>query len=324
MAEADGWLESPGVRAGLARLDPVLRGAVRSDDAALERITMHLVARAGKRLRPALLLLAHGAEQAGGDALTAAAAVELIHLASLHHDDVMDRAKLRRGQPSANARWGNVSAVLAGTYLFSRAGLLLAALPPGCLERAAEASSRLCTGQLREAENAFNADLAVDEHLEILRLKTSALFELPVRLGAALGLSSPAREDALGAYGRHLGLAFQLHDDVLDFVGSADVMGKSAGADLAAGVYSLPVLLLLRRGDDRARRCRDLLRRNDLPATGAGEAIALVRDSGTVAEASALAREEAARALAALDPIADGSARRSLARLTRFAVNRVH
>ncbi|MCP4544236.1 MAG: polyprenyl synthetase family protein, partial [Chloroflexi bacterium] len=176
----------------LARLDAVLKGAVVTFDKQLRDVALHLINRAGKRLRPALcMVVAQFGDPDDPRLLQAATAIELIHIASLYHDDVMDRAPARRGKDSANIHWGNGLAVLAGTYLFARATALLADLGDIPNQLASHASVELCTGQLQEMENAFNLNLTETEHLDILARKTATLFEFPCRLGAYLSNSGP-------------------------------------------------------------------------------------------------------------------------------------
>ena len=252
----DDWLSCLAVRTDIARIDAALRAAVTTDDPALTSLAGHLATRGGKRLRPALLFLARGGEPADEVALRAATGVELIHLASLYHDDVMDRSARRRGAETVNARWGNGAAALGGTFLFTRAQRLLAGVGAAATEMAIAASARLCAGQLREAENAYNLELSVTEYLEILQLKTASLFVLAAQLGSLLAGAAPEHQSALADYAGALGLAFQLHDDVLDWVGQQAVMGKAANTDIRGGIYNLPILLLLtNEGRTRAGSC---------------------------------------------------------------------
>ena len=319
----DAWLVCEQTRSTAAKLDDVLRSAASAEDLQLRVMALHLIDGGGKRLRPLLLLLAASFGRAPQDRLLrGAAALELLHVASLYHDDVMDRAPLRRSAPSTNARWGNTSAAVAGIYLFARAGSLLASLGDEANRLASEASVTLCRGQLQEVENAFNLELMEEEHLEILRQKTATLFELPCRLGALLAGASAGRAAALAGYGRSLGLAFQLVDDALDLTAQAPALGKATGNDLREGVYSLPVLRALHRPDALGRELRAIL---SLARPGEAElerALQLVRESGAVAEALALARAHADAAVAALQKLPDGPPRRSLVRLADSAPSR--
>ena len=293
-------------------------------DGELREIALHLVRRGGKRLRPALVLLLGGSEAASGrELLEAAAGVELLHVASLYHDDIMDRAPARRGAPSANDRWGNARASVAGTYLFACATTLLAAAGETANRLAGDAVADVCAGQLQELESTYDMDLPVEECLLAVERKTAALFVLPCRLGATLGNVPPARAAAYERFGRHLGVAFQIADDTLDLAGDREALGKAVGTDLAEGVYSLPVLLAAAQRNGDAERLRSLLRRAWLSAEEIEDAIALVRSGPAVEEAQALAREEAARARAALQDVPQGPVRESLERLSEHAVARV-
>ena len=316
------WLRHPPTRDALGGLDAVLLDAAAADDLHLRMMTHHVIERGGKRLRPALLFLA--ASFGRGDRqrlLRAAAALELTHVASLYHDDIMDRAAIRRGGATTNARWGNAQAAFAGTFLFARASELWAGLGPEANAIAADASVALCTGQLREVENAYN--LALDEatHLSILEQKTATLFELPCRLGALLAGVPPEATRALTSFGRALGLAFQIADDALDLAGTTAEIGKAAGNDLREGVHSLPVLRALRDGAS-GERLGEVLGQMRLTDDDIEEALRLVAESGAVEEALDVARAYAAQAQEALAPLHAGPARDSLAWLAAYAVER--
>jgi heptaprenyl diphosphate synthase len=322
-ANGGDWLTHPQVISSLGRMVAVLREEVSCDDPQLRVMTDYLIARSGKRLRPALLFLA----ATYGDyketlLLRAAAALELLHTASLYHDDVMDRAPLRRGEPSVNVRWGNASATLAGTFLFARATKLMSSLGALPNQLASNASCALCTGQLKEVENAYNQDLSEADHLDILQRKTGTLFELPCRLGAVLSQAATAVSDALADYGRRLGLAFQLADDALDLIGEASRLGKATGTDLREGIYSLPVLWALRQQSSQGEWLRQRLRQAHLSAAEEREVITCLRASGGVEAALALARSEAESAKQALAALPDGPARLALSRLADFSVTR--
>jgi geranylgeranyl pyrophosphate synthase len=254
--------------------------------------------------------------------LTAGTALELIHVASLHHDDVIDRAPLRRNGASANAQWGNQVAALAGNYLFARATSLLASLGETANQLAAVGIANLCAGQLQEVENTFNLELDEQQHFEILRRKTATLFTLPCHLGCRLAGVSTIQTTALLTYARELGIAFQLADDTLDFIGSAERLGKATGRDLREGVYSLPVLLALHSSGQVAEELNALLAQYTLTEADTIKAIRLVRESGAVHQSLGVAREHAGRALAALSGLPNSLARRSLERLAEYVVLR--
>ncbi|WP_067837698.1 polyprenyl synthetase family protein, partial [Nocardia lijiangensis] len=264
-----------------ARLDDAMHEAVATRDPDLRRMAAELIRHGGKRLRPRLLFLSASLGRAADELLVdAATAIELVHVASLLHDDVMDGAATRRGAPSVNSRWGNTDAAAAGTHVLACAMAVLARLPQAAVAAATEAAFTVCSGQLRETEHVYDTELGADEHVGILRRKTATLFELPCRLGAELAGCDPAHVRALSRFGRELGIAFQLTDDLLDLVGDAASLGKPTGADLRAGVFSHAVLIALRQHPNG--RLAAQLRHENLTAAEAAEAAALVRDSGAV------------------------------------------
>jgi geranylgeranyl pyrophosphate synthase len=294
-----------------------------AEDLQLQLIARELLERGGKRLRPALVLLsAQFGECDERILLKTAAALELIHVASLYHDDVIDRAPLRRSAASVNARWGNALATIAGTYLFARASWVLASLGDNVNRVAGDAIVELCEGEIQEVSNAYDLELSEHDHLEVMARKTGALFALPCQLGAVLAAVPAPLAKALASYGRNLGLAFQLTDDALDVVGRLDETGKAPGADLREGVYGLPLIRVLKRRDQLSTQIRALLDRVTLTASDIRTVSSIVRDSGEVESVLLTAREHAGRAAAALDVLPAGLARQSLERLTAYAVSR--
>ncbi len=324
-SEGTDWLHCTRTQALLGRLDAEIDRAVTAQDAQLRVMALHVVRRGGKRLRPALLMLCGSLGPCpDGPLLKAAAALELIHVASLYHDDIMDRAPVRRGGPSTQARWGDGPATFAGAYLFARACTLWADLGGLTNRLASEASVDLCRGQLGELEHAFDLDTPEQRHLEILTLKTGSLFSLPCRIGAALaGLDAEAAA-SLQIYGDELGRAFQLADDLLDLTGEVETIGKLASKDLREGIYSLPVLRALRNGGADSARLRDLLTLETLEDNEVGEAVAIVRASGAVESVRDQARRGAEAAGAAIAQLPDGPAKDSLRALAALAVERTH
>lgn len=321
------WLIDETVRAALPAVEARLSTALRSGDAAIDELAGWIVAGGGKRLRPTLLLLTAGdalTNEARASAIDAAAAVELVHVASLYHDDVMDRADTRRGLESVNRRWGSPSATLIGTFIFARAMRLITGLGEEAAVLAGRQCAELCRGQLGEAENAFNTRLGVDEHLSILERKTGALFVLSAGLGAIIAERAAGERASIEAYCRHLGLAFQLRDDVLDYLGTTQSLGKRAGTDFREGNYTLPALLLLARSDATAHELQALLRLRVLSEEDIQHAVALITASGTVEETAGLARAKAEEAVSAADTLPGGSLLTSLRNLARLSVERLH
>ncbi|MDN3351171.1 polyprenyl synthetase family protein [Actinomadura sp. DC4] len=259
----------------------------------------------GKRLRPLLVLAAAYAGSPQRDrAIRSGVVVELLHLASLVHDDVMDEAAQRHGVTSANARMGNVRAVLAGDYLLARALATACELGRSEGALAARAFTRLCDGQARESATLFDADRGERAYYAAIEGKTAALFATACRLGAMAGGLGEGATEALAEYGLQLGMAFQLVDDLLDFTSSSDAMGKPAGHDIVEGVYTLPVLYALR---ERPRLATVLDRARPNPVSGAPadlaavrEAADIVRDSGGLTATRRAAEQRTGRAVGAL------------------------
>lgn len=320
------WLASARTKEALALLPQRMESCVASTDVTLHAMATALLRRGGKRIRPALLLLAaeFGSTFQRERLLDAAAALELFHLASLYHDDVMDRAAFRRHGPSVNADWGAPAAVVAGTYLVARATRLLATVDDGSGREAATAMVQLCGGQLLESENAFHTGLPEPDHLGIITRKTATLFELPCRLGALLADAPEEAVDALTGYGRDLGIAFQIADDALDVRGTAETLGKRPLSDVREGVYTLSVLRLLGRPGPAAARLRELLAVLGPTDAEVAEVASLVIGSGAVEEVLAEARTRAVAAQERLSGLPGGPALESLLQLADHAVSRTY
>jgi heptaprenyl diphosphate synthase len=244
-------LSLPNVEDALSRLEPLLRESVRSGDPFLDEVTTHLIDAGGKRLRPALALAAatSAGRPASHDDLLGAVAVELVHLASLYHDDVMDEAAVRRNVDSVNARWGNLIAIVAGDFLLARSAEIAASLGTEIAGLLANTLGQLCQGQVTEVQAAFDVDRSEDQYFATIAGKTAALMATSCRIGALTASLPRHQVDALTDYGTRVGMLFQLRDDLLDVIGTEAELGKPAGQDLAEGVYTLPVLLTLRASD---------------------------------------------------------------------------
>jgi heptaprenyl diphosphate synthase len=279
----------------MARIEDLLfEVAGRSKLALVSEASTHLIKAGGKRLRPALVLIASRAGEPGRRANDlAATAIELVHLATLYHDDVIDETETRRGVPTAHAKWGTDVAVLAGDYLFASGSALGADAGgevPGILARAI---AEVCEGQIAETEATGDPLRPVDDFLDTIGKKTGALFRASCDLGAATAGVSAGDRAALVGFGSHLGLAFQMVDDLLDLTGDPRVTGKMPGTDLKEGVYTLPVLLACRSDVRLGRR----LREGDRSLDGV---LPVLEETGALAEAFSLARAEASAAEAAL------------------------
>jgi len=240
-------LSLPFMDGNLASFEPELRESVRSGDPFLDEVTGHLIAAGGKRLRPGLALAAAtaGRGQAEADDLQGAVAVELVHLASLYHDDVMDEATMRRTVESVNARWGNLVAIVAGDFLLARSAEIAASLGTEIAGLLAHTLGQLCQGQVAEVRAAFSLERTEDHYFSAIAGKTAALMATSCRIGALTGQLPRVEVDALTTFGRCFGMLFQLRDDVLDVIGTEEELGKLPGQDLAEGIYTLPVLKAL-------------------------------------------------------------------------------
>jgi len=237
----------PRLQEGLQRLEPLLIASVVTGDAFLDEVTTHLIAAGGKRLRPLLAL----ATATGGDHdpteddLMGAVAVELVHLASLYHDDVIDEATIRRNVESVNSRFGNLVAIVAGDYLLARSAAIAASLGTEIARLLADTLGKLCQGQVTEVRSAFQLGRSMEDYFAAISGKTAALTATSCRIGALTG-GLPANEvEACTAFGRCFGMVFQIRDDILDITATEEQLKKPAGQDLAEGIYTLPALVAL-------------------------------------------------------------------------------
>ncbi|MFJ9692085.1 polyprenyl synthetase family protein [Kitasatospora sp. NPDC101183] len=286
--------------------------------------TSHLIGAGGKRLRPLLALLGaeFGDPEAGG-VVDAAVITELVHVASLHHDDVMDSAPTRHGVPSVNARWGNTMAVLTGDLLLARIAKLAAGLGQGAVQLYADTAGRLVRGQLRELSSPPGPEGQPEHHFSVIADKSGSLISASVRLGALQAGAPTEVEQALGVFGEHLGSAFQISDDLLDITSERTESGKQPGTDLAMGVPTLPVILALTDTDPGGAELRDLLEHADLSEEPARtRALALLRTSPALDRTRAVLATHIHRAHAALTPLPPLPARHTLTTLTTALLGR--
>ncbi|HLI74501.1 MAG TPA: polyprenyl synthetase family protein [Acidimicrobiales bacterium] len=315
--DATSLLSLPFVQDGLGRLEDELVGAVVSGDPFLDEVTTHLIAAGGKRLRPGLALASAtlGRRAATREDLLGAVAVELVHLASLYHDDVMDEALVRRNVDSVNARWGNLVAIVAGDFLLARSAEIAASLGTEIAGLLANTLGRLCQGQVTEVRSAFSVARSEEEYLATIEGKTAALMSTSCRIGALTGSLDRAEVDILTTFGTCFGVVFQLRDDILDVVATDAELGKPAGQDLAEGIYTLPVLLALKDGATAGELGALLGQPLDQPERD--KARAIVAGSGAI-EASVAAGqryvERAAQAAGELPERAVGAALTTLVR----------
>lgn len=293
----------------------------------IREVGEYIVGSGGKRLRPLVSLLAARASGYTGDRhVNVAAVVEFLHTATLLHDDVVDESHLRRGRPTVNAVWGNAASVLVGDFLISRAFQLLVALRNEHLLDILSASTNLISeGEVLQLINCRDPDTTEERYMRVIHHKTAKMFESAAETGAVLGdgASEPALRAALAHYGRHLGIAFQLVDDVLDYTGDPDALGKNVGDDLAEGKPTLPLIYTMREGSEHERR---LIRQAIL--TGGldhlREIVETVQRSGGLEYTMALARRQTELALESLAPVRPSRWRDALEGLARQAVDRNH
>lgn len=313
------------IAADMAAVDALIRRRLASDVVLIGQVGEYIIGSGGKRLRPALLLLCAGACGYRGTAHhELAAVIEFIHTATLLHDDVVDESELRRGRRTANAQFGNPASVLVGDFLYSRAFQMMVGLRSmRVMEVLADATNTIAEGEVLQLLNVRNAAVEESEYLEVIRRKTAKLFEAAARLGGILGGAAREIEEGFAAYGAHLGTAFQLIDDVLDYSGDRLETGKNLGDDLNEGKPTLPLIHVMQRGTAAqaalVRRAIEEGGRDDLPAV-----LDAIRDTGALEHARACAREEAHRACEAIRPLADSTYKRSLLDLAAFAVERSH
>ncbi|WP_270887345.1 polyprenyl synthetase family protein [Pedococcus sp. 5OH_020] len=310
---------------GLEQVDALLRREIDHEDPFLAEANTHLIEAGGKRFRPLLTLLA--AELGTGinpDVVAAAAGVELTHVASLCHDDVMDEADVRRGAPSANAKYGNSTAILVGDMLFGTASSIIADLGAAAVKIQAQTFVRLCAGQIRDARPAGPGDDPVDYYLGVLADKTGVLIATAARYGAMFAGCSPEVVETLREYGERLGMAFQLADDLIDISSELEDTGKQPGTDLREGKRTLPVLYVLASQDAADSRLRTLLLEGDLRQDALlSEALDLLRRHPAMEQARRRTHAVAQQARDALDALPDSEAKDALQALATSVVTRV-
>ncbi|WP_372735549.1 polyprenyl synthetase family protein [Nocardioides sp.] len=302
------------LRSRMAEVEKALYGHVQSRFPFVTKAASHLLDAGGKRFRPLLVLLTAeaGAHADSDDVLTAACIVEITHVGSLYHDDVMDEAELRRGSASANARWDNLVAILTGDLLFAKSSELTAALGPDAVRIQAQTFSRLVEGQILETVTPGPGEDPLEHYLAVVAGKTGSLIATSARYGARFGGSSPEVEEALAAYGEIVGSAFQLSDDILDVASDSDESGKTPGTDLREGVATLPTLMAQTSTDPADARLLELLAGPLTDDELHAEALALLRAHPAMDQARAYVVDRATEAKALLDVLPRGPVRAAL------------
>ncbi len=311
------------VTADLAAVDLEIRRQLASDVALVSQVGDYIVGAGGKRLRPLLVVLAARAAGATNSAhIPAAALIEFIHTATLLHDDVVDDSAKRRGRDTANEIFGNPASVLVGDFLYSRAFQMMAALEsPALIRVMADATNTIAAGEVLQLMNSGDPDTTELRYLEVIYRKTARLFEAGAQIAAIVAHAPPDVEAALARYGKHLGIAFQLIDDALDYRGDAVELGKNVGDDLAGGKPTLPLIHALRHGDAAATR----LIRAAIEQGGTEDQapiLAVIESTGGLDYTARLAESEVCRATEALAEVPASAYRDALGALARFAVTR--
>lgn len=308
---------------GMAAVDRMIVEQLRSDVVLINQLAGYIIGAGGKRLRPVLVLLSAGAcGYQGRRHIDIATIIEFIHTATLLHDDVVDESNMRRGRQTANALWGNAASVLVGDFLYSRSFQLMVGVQDmKIMEILADTTNRIAEGEVLQLLNIHDPDTSEQGYKEVIYRKTAKLFEAAARLGAVLSGQPADVEQAMARYGRHLGTAFQLIDDVLDYSADSAEMGKNIGDDLAEGKPTLPLIHAMREGDEAQRRLiRHAVEHGGLDQIS--EIHEAIESTGALQYTSRLARAEVRQAIHAISILAESNYRQALIGLAEFSVNR--
>ena len=307
----------------MRKVDAVIRDRLASRVALIDQISHYIITAGGKRIRPRLVLLFSEALGFDGpERFELAAIVEFIHTATLLHDDVVDESAMRRGRATANAMFGNAASVLVGDFLYSRAFQMMVSVSRmRVLEVLADATNVIAEGEVLQLMNMHDPDVAVEQYLQVIRFKTAKLFEASARLGAVLGNAAPVLEERCADFGRSLGTAFQLVDDLLDYEGDSHALGKNVGADLREGKPTLPLLVAMERGTDAERTLiRHAIEEGEVQRLA--EIVEIVRRTGALDATRAAAQLEAEKARDCLASLPESPARAALLELCLRSVHR--
>lgn len=309
--------------ADMAAVDAVIRARLHSEVVLVNQIGEYIVNSGGKRLRPMLVLLsAQAFGYNGAHQHNLAAVVEFIHTATLLHDDVVDESELRRGRDTANALFGNAASVLVGDFLYSRAFQMMVEVGEmRVMQTLADATNIIAEGEVLQLLNCNDADVDIPNYMRVIHYKTAKLFEAAMRLGAILGKASAADEEAAAKYGMHLGTAFQLIDDVLDYSADEAQTGKHLGDDLAEGKPTLPLIFAMQHGTpEQAAIVRGAIEQGDVGKFA--DVLEIIHATGALEFTRQQAMREAEAACAAISSLADSQYRQSLLQLAHFAATR--
>jgi heptaprenyl diphosphate synthase len=312
------------VRDGVGRIEELMSTELRGGDELMTEAVVHLFEAGGKRFRPLFTVLSAqlGPDPDAWQVTVAGAVIELVHLATLYHDDVMDEAQMRRGAPSANARWGNNIAILAGDYLFATASRLVSRLGPDAVRIIAETFAQLVTGQMRETKGNTAGIDPVEHYLKVVYEKTACLIAASGRFGATFSGATDDQIERLSRLGGIVGTAFQISDDIIDIDSDPDESGKLPGTDLREGVHTLPVLYALQETGPDADRLRELVKGPIEDDDKLAEALALLRNGEGLVKAKATVQRYADEANEELAGLPDVPGRRALASLMDYTINR--
>lgn len=304
-------------------MDALIRTSLQSDVALINQLSHYIINSGGKRLRPMLVLLAANACRYQGDQhINLATVIEFIHTATLLHDDVVDASQLRRGNMTANAVWGNEASVLVGDFLYSRAfEMMVTANNMRIMEIMSHTTNTIAEGEVLQLLNCHDAETTELRYMDVVSRKTARLFEAAARIGAVLGQQPEIIESALASYGLHLGVAFQLIDDVLDYSASPEDTGKNLGDDLAEGKPTLPLIHALHRGTpSQAKLIRKAIENGGHDNMQA--VCAIIEATGGIPYTAKAAQRESDLAIEALAPLPESVYRDGLYRLAEFSVQR--
>lgn len=313
------------IAADMDAVNAVIRRQLHSEVPLVNQIAEYIISAGGKRLRPVLvLLMARACGYAGDKHHELAAVIEFIHTATLLHDDVVDESSLRRGRQTANALFGNAASVLVGDFLYSRAFQMMVAVDNArVMQIVADATNVIAEGEVLQLLNMHNPDVSEESYLQVIRSKTAKLFEAAAQLGVLIAGADDAAIEAAGEYGRSLGTAFQLIDDVLDYSGNASDIGKNVGDDLREGKPTLPLIYLMSHGTPAQRELvRSCIENGD--EQHFDEILAAITSSGALDYTRREAEKAAQRAAAAIADLPNSQFKDSLLQLSVFAVDRNH
>ncbi|WP_297324617.1 octaprenyl diphosphate synthase [Nitrosomonas sp.] len=306
-------------------VDDVIREKLHSHVLLIRQVSEYIINSGGKRLRPAMVILSAGAfGYSGKFHYNLAAVVEFIHTATLLHDDVVDESELRRNKETANALFGNAASVLVGDFLYSRAFQMMVEVGDmRVMQVLADATNTIAEGEVLQLLNCRDPHVTEENYLQVIRYKTAKLFEAASRLGAILGNATPAEEEAMAVYGMHLGTAFQLIDDMLDYSGNNQNIGKNLGDDLAEGKPTLPLIYAMRVGTaEQASIIRKAI--EDGGKDGFQPVLGVIQQTTALEYAKQCAEAEIATAIAAIASLPDSENKKCLLQLASFAITRNH